>query len=79
MDHLHRLDLSIRLLAVDMATVIHKVLDQFPGGGGAKVGGVVLLLKHAGLAVQDNAVLVHFLLHVGHVTGAVQREEEGPV
>ena len=47
------------------------VLPQCPG--------VVLLLKDASPAVDDNAVGVHLILHVGGVGGAVQREQERAV
>ena len=40
---------------------------------------VILLLKDAGLASDDNTVALHLLLHVGSVAGSVVGEQEGAV
>ena len=47
-----------------------------PGPASPQCPGVILLLKDTGPAVDDNAIGVHLILHVGGVGGAVQREQE---
>ena len=62
-----------------MLPVLNCVLEQFPRGRGPQHPGVVLLVEDARPPPDDHAVLVHLLLHVGHVTGPAHREEEGAV
>ena len=40
---------------------------------------VILLLKDASLASDDNTIALHLLLHVGRIAGSVVREQEGAV
>ena len=41
-----------------------------------QLGWVILFFKDTSLPSNDNAILVHLLLHVGGVAGPVQGEEE---
>ena len=77
--HFHGFNLSIRLIGIDMTTILHKVLHELSRGRGSQVCGVILLLKDTSLAADHYPVLVHLLFGIGVVAGAVEGEEEGAV
>ena len=55
-DHLHDLDLGVRLAGVDVTAVLDDEVEELAGGRGAEDGRVVLLLEDAGLDPDGDAV-----------------------
>ncbi|KAH6606988.1 hypothetical protein Trco_006141 [Trichoderma cornu-damae] len=74
--HLHDLDFGKGLAGIDVGAVLDGVLDELARAGGSELGGVVLLLKQAGLAVDREAGGADLFLPVDVVAVAVEEDEE---
>ena len=75
-DHLHDLNLAVRLTSVNVASVGDQELDELAGRWGWKQGRVVLLGENESLVSHDNAVLIRQVLHVRRVGEAFDGDEQ---
>lgn len=75
-DHLHDLNLAVRLTSVNVASVGDQELDELAGRWGWKQGRVVLLGENESLVSHDDAVLIRQVLHVRRVGEAFDGDEQ---
>ncbi|GFZ47133.1 hypothetical protein JCM24511_04876 [Saitozyma sp. JCM 24511] len=78
-DHLHDLDLGVRLAGVDVVARVDEVADELTRARGAELGRVLLVLDHGGLGVDGEDHRADLLAPVDGVRSTLERDEETAV
>ncbi|CEI38582.1 unnamed protein product [Fusarium venenatum] len=74
--HLHDLDLGKGLTSTNMGTVLDRILDKLTRARRSELGGVVLLLEQASLAVNGQTGGANLFLPVDAVRSSVEKDKD---